>query len=294
MAPRITAIVPSYSDLPPAPAPGDSVIAMDTGNLYVYGASGWEFAMNAGSTPGAVGEQGAPGPVGIAGDRGYAGPIGATGPSGPRGITGRVGEPGATGATGDRGPDVYMETQNTIYASDAPSGAEVLEPSSILDCNVGCVINLDTGEITSKGRYNVYSQWTHAQGVGVGVFAVGVDAYKVAVAFYNTESASGAYGAWARVDDALSSPSFVYVSENSPGSTDTVAVDDVTYDASSIVVPNTIYVIAAMEATSTSFAKRGVLATFRVWVLPGCKPRLVMTSGSDLSTGDFVTQVLVQ
>ena len=91
----------------PSAVAGNGVIALDTGNLWVYDGASWN---NVGTIVGPSGATGVTGPTGPTGSTGATGPqgiqgdVGATGATGPQGIQGNVGATGATGVTGPTGP----------------------------------------------------------------------------------------------------------------------------------------------------------------------------------------------
>jgi len=80
---------------------GDHYLDVDTGNVYYWNGSAWQFQGNIQGPGGLQGAQGAQGPQGI---KGNTGAQGAQGPQGIKGNTGAQGAQGPTGPQGAQGP----------------------------------------------------------------------------------------------------------------------------------------------------------------------------------------------
>jgi hypothetical protein len=106
----------------PSPIISDSFLYPNSGDVFVYNGSTWNYSTN---NKGPTGETGPTGPTGATGNTGATGDTGPTGPTGPTGATGATGPTGATGAasnvtgpTGPTGPTGATGPQPSLTSSN--------------------------------------------------------------------------------------------------------------------------------------------------------------------------------
>jgi hypothetical protein len=106
----------------PSPIISDSFLYPNSGDVFVYNGSTWNYSTN---IKGPTGETGPTGPTGATGNTGATGDTGPTGPTGPTGATGATGPTGATGAasnvtgpTGPTGPTGATGPQPSLTSSN--------------------------------------------------------------------------------------------------------------------------------------------------------------------------------
>jgi hypothetical protein len=144
------------------------------GHIFIYtgGATLWEDIGSVLGDQGPTGPTGGKGPTGPTGSTGSTGAEGAIGNRGEQGNQGPAGPQGDKGEQGNTGPSVstVSPTQDAITISimtPAAITSSTATPASFWDCQIGCAMNMDTGEFLSLSEGDEWINWPNFLCYGV-------------------------------------------------------------------------------------------------------------------------------